>query len=131
MKPTAAIIALTVLLLMASPANSNGKHPPPAAPTQPTYRDSFDGWQRHMAFHAITGLAARHQWPDEPLKAWAVAMIPGFVHELTAEQDKPMNRFSPRDMLSNAVGAAIGVTAGGVTLHMRRDAVLVSYATTF
>lgn len=129
---------LAVLAFACAPAFAGGDKSPPVAP-QPApvvapplqYKDSFDGWQRHMAFHALFGFAARHQWPDDPWKAWFVAQIPGLVGELIAEQDKPANRFSPRDMLSNAVGAAIGVSVGGLTLHMRSGEVRVAYRAQF
>lgn len=112
-----------VLAMFCAPAFAHGdKKPEPtpatsSAPVPPGYRDSFDGWQRHAAISGLIGFALRNQWPDEPWRAFGWALVPGFAGELAANMDRPTNRFSWRDMASNAAGSAIGVSIGGLVVQ--------------
>lgn len=77
---------------------------------------SADTWtgadkKMHFAVSATLGFAAINQWPDEPGKAFALAMVPGLLKELSDAQRGGAG-FSGKDLAADALGAALGVAAG-------------------
>lgn len=103
----------------APPPVSDNKPAPPPVSTVPLYRDSWDGWQRHAAAGCVIGGALRLQWPDDPARAFAWALVPGALYELTALIDRPRNYPSARDMASHAVGAGLCVAGAGLLIAHR------------
>ena len=93
----------------------------PAGEAQPIGRDKY----QHAAGSALLGAVARSQEPD-PLKAWALAMVPGVIKELSDSRPGGTG-FSVKDMAANAVGAYIGVKVGGLIFTRNR----VTYTKTF
>lgn len=64
--------------------------------------------QKHFVASAALGFGCKgFLFPDDDLKAWGCAMAPGVVKELTDP------RPSSKDLVWNAVGAYVGVQAGG------------------
>jgi len=86
---------------------------PALAASQVAYKDSWDGWERHMLFHGVVGTALRLEFRDDPWQAMGWTALVGFATEATAEFDRPQNRFSPRDYTSNLIGGLIGVFGVG------------------
>lgn len=90
--------------------------------------DSWHGRDKkmHAGVSAIIGFAARQQWPNEPGKAFAVALVPGVIKELSDGR-----RASAKDMVANALGAAVGVYAGGWLVRYSNGHTTISYSTEF
>ena len=105
--------------------------PPIQIPSQP--RDTWAGAPAHVAGSALAGVAcATHIYPKEPLKAFGCAMVPGVLKEIVDSQQKG-NHFSQRDLISDAVGAALGVYTGGwmLTYSERDKTTKLSFFTQF
>ena len=81
------------------------------------------------------GVASRTLVFKDPVKAWALAMVPGVVKEIQDyRKDTPGYRhglFSRKDLISDAVGAAIGVYAGGIVVEKTNDKYRLSYFRSF
>lgn len=90
-------------------------------------QDSWSGSDKrmHAGVSALIGIGTRQVWRDEPLKAWGVALIPGLIKEATDQ--KP----SAKDMVANALGAALGVYTGGLFVATNGDQIVVGYSTEF
>lgn len=113
-------ILAAMLMALAAPAFAGDKHhtppPPPPAPTAHTPSDNWGGAREHFVVSGAIGVAcATHVYPGEQLKAFGCALVPGLIKE-TIDSTQRGNRFSGRDMVANAVGAAIGVYTGGLLL---------------
>lgn len=80
----------------------------------------------HVGVSTIIGFAARQQWPSDPGKAFAVALVPGVVKELSDGRQA-----SAKDMVANAIGAAVGVYAGGWFVRYSNGHTTISYSTEF
>ena len=80
-------------------------------------QDNWNGPDKklHFAVSAVLGLAAVSQWPDNKPKAFAIAMIPGFLKEVSDAQSGGSG-FSRKDLVADALGAAFGVYAGGLLI---------------
>lgn len=91
-------------------------------------QDTWNGPDKklHFGVSALLGVAARSQWPDAPVKAWAWAMIPGVLKELS-DSAKGGSGFSYRDLTADALGAVVGVAVVGLFVGPRS----VSYQTRF
>ena len=81
----------------------------------------------HFAVSAVLGVAAINQWPDRPMLAWGVAMVPGVLKEVS---DRSTTGFSGKDLAANALGAAVGVGLGGWIIQRQRGATVVAYSVT-
>lgn len=75
----------------------------------------------HLGVSAILGFAAINQFPNEPVKAWALAMVPGVIKEASDP------RWSWKDIVVDGVGAYLGVKLGGCIITPRG----ISYRTQF
>lgn len=106
-------------------ATERPKDPPPV---QQHWK--HDGGQEHFFISGAAGLACSQVFTDSFGKAWACAMVPGTVKELLDASDKG-NKFSAEDMAFNALGAALGVTAGHWALRRANGQTVVSYSTRF
>jgi uncharacterized protein YfiM (DUF2279 family) len=84
----------------------------------------------HFGVSAVVGFAAVNQWPDNKPKAFAVAMIPGVLKEISDAQ-KGGSGFSGKDLVADALGAAFGVYAGGWLITRAQGTTKVAYATGF
>jgi len=67
-----------------------------------------DSWsesdkQSHAIFSGVIGGMTARAYPDSPLTAWGVAMVPGVAKELIDP------RISKKDLFADALGATIGV----------------------
>ena len=95
-------------------------------------QDKWSGADKKMHFgvSAVLGFAAVNQWPDDKPKAFMVAMIPGLLKEVSDAQ-KGGTGFSGKDLVANALGAAVGVYAGGWMISRRDGATVVAYQTLF
>lgn len=82
----------------------------------------------HFASSAIIGFATGRTWPDDKLKAWGVAMIPGTLKELS---DISTTGFSGKDMVVNALGAALGVHGGAWSVRQFGATTQVVYQVEF
>lgn len=90
-------------------------------------QDTWSGSDKkmHAGLSALIGIGTRQVWRDEPLKAWGVALIPGLIKEAT--DTKP----SAKDMVANALGAALGVYTGGFFVVTNGNQVVVGYSMEF
>ena len=101
-------------------------HDDPALPTPtPSVGDgqgfSRNGYKEHFAVSALAGIfASAHVEKESALKAFGYAMIPGVAKELIDATQKG-NHFSGRDLLADALGAAVGVGLGRTILVYTRD----------
>src|SRR5574341_251279 len=93
------------------------------APAQDTWNGSDK--KMHAGVSFMVGIGTRQVWRDEPLKAWGVALIRGIIKEAT--DPKP----SAKDMVANALGAALGVYTGGLFVVTNGDQVVVGYSKEF
>lgn len=95
-------------------------------------QDTWGGKDKAMHFGVsfVVGLAAGSQWPDNKPLAFGVAMIPGLVKELS-DSGRGGTGFSGKDMVANAVGAALGVYTGSWMVTRHRGTTIVAYTTTF
>jgi hypothetical protein len=133
---------LLVALLISigvSPTFANQDHPQPTTKPEPVVQNMPpDGWvgaTAHVGISALFGVASRTLVFKDPVKAWALAMVPGVVKELQDyRKDTPGYRhglFSRKDLISDAVGAAIGVYAGGVIVDKTGDKYRLTYFRSF
>ena len=92
-------------------------------------QDSWTGPDKvlHFGVSAVFGFAARNQWPDRPILAFGVAMIPGVLKEVS---DRSTTGFSGKDLVANALGAAAGVYVGGLLIQRQRGTTTVGYSIT-
>lgn len=98
----ALMLAAAAALCAALPAHAGGS--------------SADTWggadkKMHFGISATLGFAAINQWPNEPLKAFGWALLPGLLKELSDAQ-KGGSGFSGKDLAADALGAAVGVGLG-------------------
>lgn len=125
------ILLPLLLAAFTTQAVAGGDHykPPPPAAQRPA--DTWAGAPAHLVVSAGFGVAcATHIFPGEPAKAFGCAMVPGLIKE-TIDSTQAGNRFSARDMVANAVGAAAGVYLGGFMLRRSNGTTQIAYATSF
>lgn len=109
-------LALLALVVSSSVYAHDEEHPTPIPPVvTPMSSSCTDCWNGedkkiHFAVSAVAGLAAVNQWPESKWKAFGVAMIPGFLKEVS---DIKGSGFSGKDLAADALGAAFGVLGGG------------------
>jgi hypothetical protein len=82
----------------------------------------------HAGVSFALGFAMANQWPNEPLKAWGVAMVPGLLKEVS---DRKGTGFDPKDLAANAIGAALGVATGRWLVLRQNGTTVVAYQTEF
>lgn len=133
----AVLAACAMFVFMAENARAHDdEHHTPAPPPTPAAqaaavpRDNWGGAPAHVAVSALAGVVcATHIYPKQSLKAFGCAMVPGVLKEIVDSQSKG-NHFSQRDIVSDAVGAAIGVYTGGLMLtyseHTKTTTVAIS-----
>jgi hypothetical protein len=94
--------------------------------------DNWGGYKAHLAYSGAIGIGSELIVP--PIAQWAgvgpksaqalafgLCMVPGAVREWRSRSE-PGNRFSNRDMLSNAAGCGIGIgTASGARWALTAD----------
>jgi hypothetical protein len=83
----------------------------------------------HAGASFFIGVAAAHQWPNEPLKAFGVAMLPGLAKEVL--DSRGGTGFSGKDIAANAIGAALGVATGNWIVSRNNGTTVVAYRTEF
>lgn len=83
----------------------------------------------HAGVSFVVGFAAANQWPDEPGKAFMVALLPGLLKEVSDANGG--TGFSSKDMAANAIGAALGVVTGRWIVLRQRDTTVIAYRTEF
>lgn len=116
----------TIILTTAIIATSANSHEAPKL--EAPQRDTWNGAPAHIAGSAIAGLAcSTHIYPGEQLKAFGCAMVPGVLKEVI-DSRQAGNHFSTKDLISDAVGAALGVTAGNFMLQYHNRGVKLSYS---
>lgn len=95
--------------------------------TKAQAQDTWTGSDKkmHAGVSMLIGFGARHQWPNEPMKAFGVALIPGIVKEATDD------KASAKDMVANAIGAAVGVYTGGLFITYAEGKTTIHYRTDF
>ena len=126
--------ALALVACLTAPAFANDEHPTPPPPVvTPAPAGCTDCWngsdkKLHFAFSFAIGVATGNQWPNEPGKAVAVAMIPGVLKEV-ADAQKGGSGFSGKDLVFDFLGAAAGVYGTHWLLHRQNGATTVSYHT--
>lgn len=127
------IVAAAALLISASALATDKDHGQPVTPTPEITSGgqgfSHNGYKEHFAASALIGLAvSTHIEKDSPLKAWGYAMVPGLLKEIADSQQRG-NHFSGKDMLANALGAAVGVGLGRTVFVMKHgDTTVVALA---
>ena len=82
----------------------------------------------HFGVSFALGVAAANQWRDEPVKAWAIAQVPGLLKELS---DIRGTGFSGADLAANALGAALGVATTHWLIHRSEGKTFIAYRTEF
>jgi uncharacterized protein YfiM (DUF2279 family) len=113
-----AIAALGAALLLTShPANA---------------QDSWRGPDKteHFLGSFVLGAAAGGVFPDRPWAAFGAAMVPGVLKELI-DSRQPGNKFSGKDLVADALGAALGVRTTHWLIRVRPGNVGVAYRTEF
>lgn len=72
-------------------------------------QDSWTGSDKklHFGVSTISGFVARSFFPNEPIKAIGLALVPGLLKELSDSRDTG-NKFSGKDMTWNFLGALTG-----------------------
>lgn len=73
------------------------------------------------ALGTVSGVYVENKW-----KAFGLAMVPGLIKEIMDAND-PNNHFSSRDLVADALGAAVGVHVGHWIISRRG----VGYQTAF
>lgn len=113
------------------------KHLLPTLALVPTlaFATDSDSWTSHdKALHfgvsAALGMAAGSQWPDHKGRAFALALTPGVLKELS-DARKGGSGFSIKDLTADALGAALGVYAAGWLISYSQGATTVTYTTKF
>ncbi len=83
-----------------------------ASPLVSASEDTWNGSDKslHLAVSAALGTATGMHFEDK-WKAFGVAMIPGIAKEVIDSQRKD-NHFSTKDIVADAIGAALGVQLG-------------------
>lgn len=122
-------IIAAAILATAFSAHAGDKAPkPPKEP--PKIVDSWTGSDKsyHFFGSAIVGFAVGRIYPNEPLKAFGWAMVPGVLKEVS---DIGGTGFSGKDLVWDAAGAALGVYAGGWSIRRFGDQTVVAYQTKF
>ena len=79
----------------------------------------------HFGISAAMGLAA-YSYTEDKTTAFGMAMVPGIIKEV-ADSQKEGGRFSEKDLAWDALGAFVGVQAGGWMM----DSKGVSWGTSF
>jgi hypothetical protein len=82
----------------------------------------------HLGVSFVLGYAMANQFPNEPLKAWGIAMVPGVLKEIS---DRSSTGFDKKDLLADAIGAALGVATGRWMVMRSNGATVVAYRTEF
>jgi hypothetical protein len=82
----------------------------------------------HLGVSFALGFALANQWPNEPLRAWGVAMVPGLLKEVS---DRGSTGFDGKDLAANAIGAALGVATGRWLVMRSNGTTVVAYRTEF
>jgi hypothetical protein len=130
------ILLLTVFLAIGTNTYANQDHPQPTTKPEPVVLgnmppDGWGGYKAHIGISAVFGAASRTLVFKDPVKAWALAMVPGVLKEVQDyRKDTPGYRhglFSRKDLISDAVGAAVGVYAGGIIVEKTNDKYRISY----
>lgn len=109
-------VAAAALLISAQALATDKTHGQPVTPKPEITRSdqgfSRNGYAEHFAVSALAGIiVSNHIEKESAVKAWAYAMTPALIKEVIDSQTKG-NHFSGRDMLANALGAAVGVGVG-------------------
>lgn len=108
-------IALVLMTVMPAHAHDGPKVPPPT-PASQAVQDNWGGAGAHFLVSGVAGVVcATHIYPKQSLKAFGCAMLPGLLKE-TLDSTQKGNHFSKKDLIADAVGAAIGVYTGGLLL---------------
>jgi hypothetical protein len=82
----------------------------------------------HLGVSFVLGYAMANQFPNEPLKAWGIAMVPGVLKEIS---DRSSTGFDKKDLLADAIGAALGVATGRWLVMRSNGTTVVAYRTEF
>lgn len=82
----------------------------------------------HLGVSFVVGFAAGNQWPNNKPLAFGVAMIPGVLKEIS---DRKTTGFSGKDLVADAVGAALGVYTAHWILTRNQGKTIVAYQTEF
>lgn len=92
--------------------------------------DEWNGSDKklHFSVSAMVGTALGRTWPETKWKAFAWSLVPGFLKELS---DMGSTGFSSKDMVWNAVGAAVGVHFGAWTIQRFGNSTGVAYRAPF
>ena len=95
-------------------------------------QDSWTGEDKKMHFlvSASFGVAAGAHWPEDKWKAFGAAMVPGVVKELI-DAGEPGNKFSGKDLVWDAIGAAFGVNLGSWMVRRDNGVTMVMYRSEF
>lgn len=77
--------------------------------------DNWGGRNAHIVYSAVLGATLEMSFPRvNPILLGAVCLIPGHLRE-QRQSHMPGNRYSEKDMISNAVGCSLGIgTAYGI-----------------
>lgn len=119
-----AIVVLAVCAMFVFMAEHSHAHETPKPPSEPqgdvavdnSQGFSYGGYKEHIAVSGLAGLVcSTHIYPREDLKAFGCAMVPGVIKEVIDSRSKN-NYFSGKDLLADAIGAALGVYTGGLLL---------------
>ena len=95
-------------------------------------QDTWTGPDKKLHFGGsfVFGLAAGFQFPNNKPLAFGLALVPGLAKELMDAQ-KGGTGFSHKDMVANALGAALGVYTSGWLVTHTRGTTMVNYTKEF
>jgi putative lipoprotein len=93
-------------------------------------QDKWNGPDKamHLGVSFVLGFAAGNQWPDNKPLAFGVAMIPGVLKEVS---DRGTTGFSGKDLVADAVGAALGVYTAHWLITRSQGKTVVAYRADF
>lgn len=120
---TIAAAAAFALVLHGTAHADSGLHASPSS-------ESWTGTDKriHFAVSFVAGVAAANALPNEPVKAFGYAMIPGTIKEVL---DASGSGFSYKDMAADALGAALGVAGTHWLIKRANGTTVVAYHTAF
>ena len=79
------------------------------------YVDTWGGARAHVLVSAAIGATLYTAAPQYPYAAFGACLLPGLHREITKRND-PGNGFSKKDMISNSLGCALGMSGSRLML---------------
>lgn len=124
------LITVALVATFATTAVFASPTPETPSPVVSKPKDSWSGSDKkmHLGVSFVLGMATAAQWPDNKPLAFAVAMAPGVLKEIS---DRSTTGFSAKDLVADAVGVALGMATTHWLITRRDGNTVVAYRTEF